>query len=406
MRFELNGTIPFIHKVKDVETRATVNWPSADLDVWFGSGYENKVAGIKVTEETALKHAAYWRAINLLSSQIGSFPIGLYKRFPNGDTDQIKKHSGIQLLTVQPNQVSTPFVYRESMQANVLTWGNAYSFIKRDRSGTPLSLHIQNPVNVNPKSDGVNIVYDIQANTGIDPYFILHIPGLSFDGVKGKAPIQVAAESIGNGLALQKFGNDFFSNGAKQSGVLMHPMAISLEAIEKMRKSFNLKMKDKDGGTMILDEGMKYQPLTIPPDQAQFLESRKFSVDDIARWFGIPPHLLFEETRSTFNNIAEQGISFVMYTLTQWVERWEDELNRKLLTEWEREDHFYKFNMNSLMRGNAKDRFESYRTGLDLGVYSINEVRRIEELNSIEGGDEHLVQINREPINKTKQDGK
>jgi len=414
MKFELDGTFPFIHKEGyrqrlisglAAEIRATVNWPSAGLDTWFGGGYDTTTAGVKVNQDTALKHAAYWRAINLLSSQIGSFPVDLFKRLPDGDTQEIKDHPGLNLITEKPNNVSTPFVYRESVQANILTWGNGYSYIKRDMKGTPLSLHIQDPVKVKPKSDGADIVYDIGNNIGIDPYFILHIPGLSYDGVKGLAPIQVAAESIGGGLGLQKYSNEFIANGAKQSGVLTHPMALSDKAREGLRKSYDKKMKGPDGGTMILDEGMKYQPLTIPPDQAQFLESRKFSVNDIARWFGIPPHLLYEESRSTFNNIAEQGISFVTYTLTQWVVRWEDELNRKLLTEEEKEDHFFKFNMNALMRGNAKDRFEAYRVGLDLGVYSINEIRRIEELNSIDGGDQHLVQINREPINKTNQDG-
>ena len=401
MEYKLNATFPFIWKMNgDTEKRATVNWPNAGLDVWFSdSGYQTSVAGVTVTEETALKHAAYWRAINLLSSQIASFPLRLYKRLPNGDTQEIVKHPAVRLLTKKPNEITDPFIYRETMQANVLTWGNGYSQIIRAKNSDPIELRILDSKNMNPRSDGKKIAYNYLDKTGIDSSEILHIKGLGFDGVKGKAPIQAAAESIGSGLAMQKYTNDFFKNGAKQSGVLMHPMNLSEQARTGVRTSFNKKMKDKEGGTMILDEGMKYQNISIPPDQQQLLQSKQFSVQDIARWFGIPPFMLFEETRSTFNNISEQGISFVRYTLTQWVERWEAELESKLLTIEEQEDHFFKFNMDSLMRGNAKDRFESYRVGLDLGVYSINEVRRLEELNSILGGDEHLIQLNRTTLN-------
>jgi HK97 family phage portal protein len=149
---------------------------------------------------------------------------------------------------------------------------------------------------------------------------------------------------------------------------------------------------------MILDEGMKWTPTGIPPDQAQLLQSKQFSIQEMARWFGVPVHLLFEESRSTFNNIAEQGISFVTYTLTQWVERWEAELEAKLLTEEERDDHFFKFNMNSLMRGNPSDRAGFISQMIQNGVLSINEGRRLEDLNSIEGGDKHYIQVNMMPI--------
>ncbi len=401
MKFEINATLPFIHKMNGgAEKRATVNWPSAGLDVWFtDSGYQTSTAGVTVDASTALKHAAYWRAINLLSSQIASFPLRLFKRLPNGDTQEITDHPAVRLMTKKPNQITDPFIYRETMQANVLTWGNGYSEIIRDKKGDPVELLLMKSEDVSPRSDGRVITYNYLDRTAIDYTKILHIKGLCFDGVKGKAPIQTAAESIGLGLAMQKYSNNFFKNGAKQSGVLTHPLPLSENARNGLRTSFNKNIKDKEGGTMILDEGMKYQNISIPPDQQQLLQSKKFSVDDIARWFGIPPHLLFEESRSTFNNIAEQGISFVRYTLTQWVERWESELENKLLREEEKEDHFFKFNMDSLMRGNAKDRFESYRAGLDLGVYSINEVRRLEELNSIEGGDQHLVQLNKTTIN-------
>lgn len=407
--YVLNTKFPFIHKLNG-QTRASVNLPTATLEDWLASGYETQSAGVTINENSALKNSAYWRAVNLLSSQTASFPIGLYKRLPNGDTKEIRDHPAILLLIRKPNEIMTPFIWREAMQANVLTKGNAYSYITRSRQGTPLELRIMDPGSMVPKSNGRKLVYEYQTNETYNPYRILHVPGVSFDGVKGKSVLEAAAESIGVGLAMQKFSADFYKNGAKQTGVLMHPMGLSAETLQGLRKSFNKNMKDKDGGTMILDEGMKYQPLSTAPVDQQLLQSKQFSIQDIARWFGVPVHLLMEESRSTFNNIAEQGISFVRFTLAQWVNRWEAELNAKLLTEKEKEDHYFKFNMDSLMRGSLKERMEAYRTGLDLGIYNIDECRRLEELNELPDGlgKKHLVQVNRVPIEdlrKLEKDG-
>ncbi len=405
MDIKIGGVFPFVRRVNG-QTRATVNWPSADLDVWFSDGgYQTNVAGIDVTADTALKHAAYWRAINLLSSQVANFPLSLYRRQPNGDTLEIKDHPSVILLTLHPNNVSDHFIWRESMQANTLTWGNSYSIIHKNKGGTPKELQLIDPPKVQPKTNGRMVVYDIEGLETMDPASILHIKGLGYNGAEGKAPIQAAAESLGVGLAMQKYSANMFKHGAKQTGVLTHPLSLSPQATQGLRTSFDKNMKGEEGGTMVLDEGMKWQATGIPPDQAQLLQSKQFSIQDVARWFGIPVHLLMEESRSTFNNISEQGISFVRYTLNQWVGRWEAELGRKLLTNEERKDHYFKFNMDALMRGNAKERFESYRIALDMGVYSINEVRQFEEKNKIDGGDKHLVQLNRESLNKI-SDGK
>lgn len=399
MAYRLDTTIPFIHKMNgDPEQRSAKLQGLTKLwNDWIGEGVNS--AGVVVNGATALKHSAYWRAVNLLSSQIASFPIGLFKRLSNGDTEEIFKHPAVKLLTRRPNNITTSFIWKESSQANVLTRGNAYSYIARDGAGIPVELRMMDSRDMEPKTDGESLVYEY-AGKSFDPFYILHIPGLSFDGIKGLAVLEAAAESIGSGLAMQKYTNNFFKNGAKQSGVLMHPMELSENARKGLRTSFNKNIKDKDGGTMILDEGMKYQSISIPPDQQQLLQSKQFGVQEIARWFGIPVHLLMEESRSTFNNIAEQGISFVRYTLTQWVERWEAELESKLLTEEEQDDHFFKFNMNSLMRGNPTDRGNFISQMIQNGVMSINEGRRLEDLNSIQGGDEHYVQVNMKPINK------
>ena len=412
----LEGKFPFFYKgskllkelesikesVREIETRGppSVNFPGSTLEDWFADGYSTNTAGVSVTSDTALKHSAYWRAVNLLSSQIASFPIGLFKRLPNGNTEEVFDHPAVRLLTRQPNDIMTPFIWKEASQANVLTRGNAYSYIQRDAKGNPLKLKMMDPASMEPLTDGDRLIYEYLSQDRYNPYYILHIPGLSFDGIKGKAVLEAAAESIGVGLAMQKYSADMFKNGAKQTMILEHPLPLSGDAIDGLRKSFDRKMKGPDGGTLLLHEGMKAHSIGIPPDQQQLLQSKQFSIQDLARWFGVPVHLLMEESRSTFNNIAEQGISFVRYTLTQWVERWEAELEAKLLTEGERDDHFFKFNMDALMRGNPKDRADHYARMAEYGFMTINEVRRKEDLNSIDGGDEHLVQVNRTPLNK------
>ena len=397
----LNSRFPFIH---NVEERASVNIPQATWDSWWDTGYGTNTAGLTVNENSALKHSAYWRAVNLISSQMASFPIGLFKRLPNGNTEEILNHPAVRLLTRQPNNIMTPFIWKESSQANVLTKGNAYSYINRDNRGNPLSLMMMDSSEMKPKVEGNQIVYEF-FNETFDPYFILHIPGLSFDGARGKSVLEAAAESMGVGLAMQKYSANFYKNGAKQSGFLSHPMPLSEQARLGLRKSFDKNIKGPEGGTMVLDEGMKYLPNSTPPIDQQLLQLKQFSVQEIARWFGIPPFLLFEESRSTFTNIQDQGLSFIIYTLTQWVERWEAELRAKLLTEDERNDHFFKFNMDSLMRGNPVDRASYHAKMAEYGFVTINEVRRKEDLNSIDGGDEHLIQVNRQPLN-TINDGK
>jgi len=405
MAVRLDSKFPFLHRITIGTGGGAGNTDMLTFDYWYDKEqYQTSGAGVQVTKSTALKLAAYWRAVNLLSSQIGSFPIGLYKRLPSGDTEEITDHSAIYLLKTRPNMAMNPLIWRESMQANALVHGNGYSFIERNGTGDPIALVMMDSEKTEPRTNGRELVY-VSSSRTIDPYNVLHIPSLILDGVEGKAILDAAAESMGVGLAMQKYTANFWKNGAKQTGVLMHPLSLSDEARSGLRKSFDKKMKDKDGGTMLLDEGMKYHPTSIPPVQAQLLDSERFSVQEMARWFGIPPHLLFEESRSTFNNIAEQGMEFVRYTLTQWVSRWEAELNIKLLTSDQAKDHFFKLNMDSLLRGDLKSRYEAYALGIQNSFLSPNEARRKEDLNSIPGGDIYAQQMNMQPLGKKDEDG-
>ena len=263
MEYILNSKFPFIHKSFSIGAGdgggndAMLTW-----DYW-GGGNATNTAGVKVNKDTALKQSAYWRAVNLLSSQSGAFPIGLFQRLPSGDTQQITDHPAIKLLKIRPNLKMNPFIWRESMQANTLVHGNGYSYIERNGAGKPLALKLLDPTQMEPRPDGDKLLYNY-GNNAIDSYFILHIPGLSFNGIEGKAVLTVAAESMGVGLAMQKYSANFWKNGAKNTGVLTHPMSLTDPTRRGLRKSFDKNMKDEEGGTMILDEGMKYTPTVLP----------------------------------------------------------------------------------------------------------------------------------------------
>lgn len=399
MQLELSWKFPFVHK------RATINMPSATLDDWFRTVSYDSDAGVNVSPDTALTLSAVWRAINLLSSTLATMPVDVFKKNKDGSRQEADVQ-GLRLFN-NPSQDVMPVIFREALMTSVLTWGNGYAYITRNRSYEPTALDFVDPQDVVVKRAGNRVFYEIKNfKDNLSSDRMLHIPALSFNGVIGKGPIEVARQSLGGGLAVQKFGNQFFKNGAKSSGILSHPMQLSDKARENLRDKFEKRMKGGDGGTMILEEGIKYQPISIPPEQAQFLQSRKFTVEEVARWFGVPPHLLSDLDRATFSNIEHQGIEFVVYSLTPWVVRWEQELNRKLLSFSERKNHFFKFNMNGLLRGDSKARAEYYRLLLDMGVLSINEVRQLEEFNNIKGGDQHLVQLARTPLDKIgKEDG-
>jgi HK97 family phage portal protein len=408
MDFKFNWNFPFVHRIdfdREILQRASINYPGATLEDWYSTfGWDTKTSsGVAVDHETAYTHSAVFRAIFLLSSLVGILPINKYRRVSNGNLEKINDRT--TRLLREPSYVQTGQIFRETVHNRVLTWGNGYARIIRNGAFEPIELRILDSSKVNMRETDGQFFYEITGGERLAPEYILHIPALTTDGYVGKSPIQIAKESIGGGLALQKYGNEFIANGSKQSGILMHPMTLGDKGIQNLRQSFNKNLKDKSGGVMILEEGMKYQNITIPPDQAQFLASRKFSVTEIARWFGIPPHFLSDLDRATFSNIEHQSVEFVVYSLMPWLKRWEEELNKKFLTEDEKDDFFYKFNVNALLRGDQKSRYEAYKSALQMSWMNINEVRELEEMNKIEGGDKFFIDMNRQELSKIGKNG-
>ncbi len=367
----------------------------------FGGGAVT-AAGVQVDEETALKYSAVWAAVNIISGAVGFLPLPVYQRKDEGK-ERIQSHPVYRLLHDRPNPLMDALTFREALQAHVLLWGNGYAEIERDGAGRPIALWPVTPDRVEVDADrlqGGVLVWKVSHPQKPDVFVpdenMLHIRGLGFDGIVGYSVIEQARESIGLGMGAEQFGSTFFGNGASIGAILETEGSLSKDAQDRLKQA----IKDKYTGvgnahkTMILEEGMKLKNPGVPPKDAQFLETRKFQVTDVARWFQIAPHKLGDLERATFSNIEHQGIDFVVWTLGRWLKRWEHECNYKLFSEAERRTHFAEFLVDALLRGDTKTRYEAYGSAIEKGWMNRNEVRERENMNREDGLDEFLTPMN------------
>lgn len=385
-----------------------------------GSGqrvfFWNRSAGVKVDHDSALTYSAVWRSINLISSSVAVLPCDILEKSISNDGVTTRKtlddHPASWILNVQPNDEMNALTFKETMVAHALGWGNGYAEIERDLAGRVFALWPIEPDRVDIlRDESGRIVYRVSNGsapyTYLDPRDMFHLKGLGFDGRVGYSVISYAARSIGLGIAAETFGSSFFENGANPGGVLEHPASLSDLALDHLTKSLNERHSGpgKAMRPMILEEGMKFNAITIPQKDAQFLESRQFNVTDIARWYGIPPHKLMEMSHATFSNIEHQNIEFVVDALLPWIKRFELESRIKLIAPRNQRRIEVKLNVNALMRGDSATRAEWYKTMMNLGVYSINEVRAKEDENPIgPDGDKRLVQVNQTTLEKIGED--
>ena len=362
---------------------------------WLPTDNSSMVA---VSEQNAWTYSAVWAAVKLISETIAQLPLELYIA-SDGKRRPATNHRLYDVIRNSPSERYSSFAWRETQQAHTLTWGNGYAFIQRDDMGNASGLAL-----TNPGSTGVYInddgTYFYQATIDskhyrIDPADMLHIAGLGFDGLQGKSPIKLHRETIGLSMSSTKFGAQFFGNGTNWGGVIKHPATLKGPAKENLANSMKKFKGAGYSGLMILDEGMDYQRIGIPPDDAQFLETRRFQVSEIARIYNVPNHMLNDLEKSSFNNISELSKSFLRYTMSPWLVKWEHELNRKLLTESERNaGYYFKFNAGGLLRGTQAERYESYGKAINDGWLSRNEVRELEDRDPVDGLDEYLVPLN------------
>lgn len=317
---------------------------------------------------------------------------------------RIQGHPADWLLHVAPNSELSAYTFRETLLFWALTWGNGYAEIERDGSLRPIALWPIEPDRADPQRDAAGaLVYEVRnSGTGratIPARDMFHLRGPGWNGLKGYSPIDLARESIGLGLACQKFGGAFFGNGATPGGVIEAPdtLELSPDAKNILLKEWNQVHRGpgKYGKVTYLDGGMKYKPISIAPESAQFLETRQHQVLEIARWYKVPPHKIYELTRATYNNVEQHQIEFLTETLVPWIVRLEQEADAKLLGPYQRGRLYTKIKPEALLRGDIKTRYEAYALGRQWGWLSINDVRELEDMDPIpDGGDEYLTPLN------------
>lgn len=393
-----------------------------DFSLLFG----RTTSGKTVNERTALQTTAVYACVRILSETIASLPLHVY-RYTEGGKTKDTEHALYTLLHDEPNPDMTSFVFRETLMSHLLIWGNAYAQILRDRSGQVIGLYPLLPDQMSVhRSEKGKLYYVYNRYEEDNPNFqekgsivlsqeeVLHIPGLGFDGLIGYSPIALAKNAVGMTLACEEYGASFFSNGANPGGVLEHPGI--LKDPGKVRDSWNAVYQGTRNAhkVAVLEEGMSYKQIGIPPEEAQFLETRKFQINEIARLFRIPPHMVGDLEKSSFSNIEQQSLEFVKYTLDPWVVRFEQALKKSLLLPEEKKTHFIKFNVDGLLRGDYQSRMNGYAIGRQNGWLSTNDIRKLEELNPIpseEGGDLYLINGNMTKLKdaggfmKTNQEG-
>lgn len=359
-------------------------------------GIRTTKTGIKVTKESAMRNSAVYGCVRIISETIASLPLFVYERIKNGKNKAID-HPLFYILHDKPNKDMTSFTHRETMLAHLLLWGNYYSQIIKNRLEEIKTLYPFLPDKIKVEVKNNEVIYRYK-NKLVKNEDILHIPGLSFNGIIGKSPIGYAREAIGLGLALEQFGAEFFSSGTNISGVVEHPKSLSPKAYKNLADSLREKYAGlgKTHRLMLLEEGMKFAKTTIPPEDSQFIESRKYQVEDIARIFRVPLHLLQNLDKATFANIEHQSIDFVVHTIRPWLVRIEQAINTKLFNEKEIGKYFAEFKVDGLLRGDTLARYQSYHSARMDGWLSADDIRELENMNPLpdKQGEVYLVPLN------------
>ena len=372
-------------------------------------------AGKNVNERSAMQMTAVYSCVRILAEAVAGLPLHLYQYTEDGGKERAIDNNLYHLLHDEPNKEMSSFIFRETLMTHLLLWGNAYAQIIRNGKGEVVALYPLMPNKMQVDRDENGELYYIYTRSSdeaktmegvtvyLTPRDVLHIPGLGFDGLVGYSPIAMAKNAIGLAIATEEYGAKFFANGAAPSGVLEHPGTIKDPS--RLRENWNSTFggSANSGKVAVLEEGMKYTPISISPEQAQFLETRKFQIDEIARIFRVPPHMVGDLEKSSFSNIEQQSLEFVKYTLDPWVIRWEQSLSRALLNEDEKRKYFFKFNLEGLLRGDYESRMSGYAVARQNGWMSANDIRELENMDKIpaeDGGDLYLINGNMLPLNK------
>jgi HK97 family phage portal protein len=402
----------FTRMLAKPEKRADENWEKVVLESWRSNA--EAVEGT-LTPDSSMRLSTVYSCVRILAETIASLPLLIYEKIDRGK-QRAQNFYLYELLHDRPNGRMTAFEYREVVQSHLALWGNAYSHIIYDSQGRIEELWPLHPAGILQVQERAGVLYYLYQPPYWDPYSelsmfptgkanwyseaeIWHLHGLGDDGQRGYSPIALMRRAVSLGLNAEKYSDNFFRNDARPGIVIEHPAALSDPAYERLRAEF----ENKHGGVknahkpMILEEGMKLHEVGIPPKDAQFLETRKFQVEEICRIFRVPPHMVADLDRATFSNIEQQSIEFVKYSVTPWLERWEQSIEKNLMLPDERRRYFVEHLVDGMLRGDIKSRYDSYALGRQNGWLSANDIRDMENMNPVEGGDAYLIPLNMTP---------
>lgn len=373
--------------------------------------FSKEVGKTPVTESTALSLSAYYAGVRRISESIAQLPIYVIRE--EGDVKQKVNHTSQVLLNKEANYRSTAFDYTQLLITSAINWGNGLAIIERNRLGEPTALY-------NVRTDKCDVIdYDgelwwkvfIESNIdGNEEYMMvndrdmINLRGFGTHEVLGLSAINQHKQNLGLSLAAQDYGAKFYNSGTMIDGYIEYQGKLDPEVKKKLGQQWQANYGvNGTGGTAILDNGTKYTRLGLPPEEAQFIQTRSFQKNEIATILGIPPHFINELEHATFSNIEHQNIEYVTYGLGGWIEKIEQEYGRKLLRNNEKPNHVYKHDLNKFLRADIKTRGEYYRLLSDIGVASINEIREMEGLNPVENGELRFIQLNRVELSIAKQ---
>lgn len=383
------------------------NYSVADFDrdirMWLG-GTPTK-SGVTVNEQTSLRHLTVFSCVRVRSESFASLPLSVYRRRKNGKgRDEAYDHPIYDIVHSAPNSDMTSMTWRETMNGHLDLSGNCYGLITRNRRGQIIEVYPWDWRMIEPKrnQDTGRIEYHLDDRGKIEilpPNKVFHVPGLGFDGIKGYSIIQLAREAVGVGMAISEFTARFFGQGMNVGSVFQTDQALGQEAVDKLREQ----LLEKGAGManswmpLVLHSGLKFARIPMPLTDAQFIENIKLNKNEICGLFRVPPHLVADLERATFSNIEHQSIGYVVFSMIPQITRFEQTMNWKLFTPEERQAGYYtKFNVDALLRGDAKSRAEALAIKRQNGVINANEWRELDDENPIEGvaGEAYLVNGN------------
>lgn len=375
-------------------------------DEWIPSSFRvgTNTSGEVVTHSNALTISAVWDCVNAISQDIAKVPFHCYRASDRGK-DRVSNNIDT-ILNYRPNPYTNAMDFRQTLTAHVLLYGNAFAEIQRDINNNVVALWVLPADRTTPNVEAGELRYTVQTKDGpkhLWPEEVLHIKGLGFDGLQGYSVITWAAQSLGSALAADKYAGAFWGNGSTVGGWIKHPGNASENSKKNIRDSVEARHQGAANAHRIglLEEGMDFVDTTIPPESAQFLQTRQFHISEICRWFRVPPHKVADLTHATFSNIEEQNIEYVTDCLSTWCRRWEQEVWAKLFSQDEQEQgYFAEHTLEGLLRGNILTRYQAYAIGRQWGWLSINKICEKENMNTIgEAGDIHLSPMNMVDVN-------